>query len=276
MLTYVSDLATDRRLVDDYLDRMLRNPAVMAAGPVQEAVRYAVLGAGQRLRPLLALRTARMLGAECAGTLRAAAAVELIHSASLVVDDLPSMDNSPMRRDRPSTHVAFGEPVAVLAAFAMVALAARSLLEGELDDRELRAMVTFQRRLLGTLDCSSLIAGQALDVQLTGEVREGRLREISDLKTVPLFELAMRAGAVFADLRAGREEELLRFGREFGRAYQLVDDWMDGEVSDIAEVAEQLAAAAAGLKPFGVAARGLHEMVVYLHGKAFQTDHCHR
>src|SRR5438105_953760 len=98
MLTFASDIATDRQLVDDYLDRVLQPSAgAVSSGPVLEAVRYAVLGSGQRLRPLLALRTARMLNAECAGTLRAAAAVELLHCASLVVDDLPCMDNSPLR-----------------------------------------------------------------------------------------------------------------------------------------------------------------------------------
>lgn len=265
---FLSELEVDRKLTDNYLDRMLGG-SDGPAGPVQEAMRYAVLGSGQRLRPLLALRTARILGCECAGTLRAAAAVELLHCASLIADDLPCMDDSPMRRGRPSTHVAFGEPLALLASYSLIALAARSLMQGALSNEELRAMLHFQNRLLGTLDCGSLIAGQAMDLQLTGEARHRQLAHISELKTVPLFQLAMHAGALFAPDSRELEQPLDLVGREIGLLYQLVDDYLDGDDRDARALDRQLAAARGQVKVLGSRAHLLEDMLEFLYAKAF-------
>lgn len=265
--TLTSSLLADRALIEDYLDRMLAEPGGVAGGVALEAMRYAVLGPGQRLRPLLALRTARMLRAEVSGTLRAAAAVELVHCASLVIDDLPCMDNSTLRRDRPCTHVAFGEPVAVLASFAMIALAARCLLEGDLSDDELVRLVRYQRRLLATLDWSSLIAGQAMDLQLTGETRLRALAQISELKTVPLFQLAMHAGAVFAPVSVSTEAALDRFGREFGMVYQMADDYLDGDDRDWQALAAQFDRTRECARSFGADSDYLEDMLDYLHDK---------
>lgn len=272
---FLSELRLDRKLTDDYLDRLLANPAEQS-GPVQEAMRYAVLGAGQRLRPLLAYRTARILDLECAATLRAAAAVELVHCASLIVDDLPCMDDSPMRRGRPSTHVVFGEPVAILAAFALIALASRSLLEGDLDNTELRALVRFQTRLLATLDSSSLIAGQAMDLQLTGDTRLRHLAQISELKTVPLFQLAMHAGAVFCSPAERWDALLDSAGHHIGMLYQMVDDFLDGDEKDEQALAHQFARTNDLVKQFGPRTYLLNDMLEFLYAKAFETDRSHR
>jgi geranylgeranyl pyrophosphate synthase len=274
-----SELRTDRRLVNDYLDAVLAPRGGACGDPVLETIRYAVLGGGQRLRPLLALRTARMLGSQGEGTLRAAAAVELVHCASLVIDDLPCMDNSTLRRGRPCTHIVFGEPVAILASFAMVSMAARLPLEGlrgggEWEGNALR----FQTRLLATLDCGSLVAGQALDLQLTGEARQRKLSQISELKTVPLFQLAMHAGAVFAPASAAAiaEEQLDACGREFGLLYQALDDYLDGETHDARSLEEHFERVRSYLGSFRGDVRQLENMLDYLHGKALQTDHRHR
>lgn len=268
-----SDIEADRVLIDSYLDRLL---AAQGSGPVVDAMRYAVLSGGQRLRPLLSLRVARMLGSECVGTLRAAAAVELVHCASLIVDDLPCMDNSPLRRGQPSTHVVFGECVAVLAAFAMVALAARSLVDGELDDAETLRLLRFQKRLLRTLDCSSLIAGQALDVQLTGDVRTRELPAISELKTVPLFTLAFQAGAVFAAFGSEAEAILDVLGREFGMSYQMADDYLDGEDTDVARLAAQFERTRQIMRRCEGKTELLEDVLEYMYGKTLETNCSHR
>ena len=270
---FLSELRVDRKLTDDYLDRLLAGQGENG-GPVQEAMRYAVLGAEQRLRPLLAYRTARILDQEGEATLRAAAAVELVHCASLIVDDLPCMDDSPTRRGRPSTHIAFGEPVAILAAFSLIALASRSLLEGDLDNAALRSLVRFQRRLLATLDSGSLIAGQAMDLQLTGDARLRHLAQISELKTVPLFQLAMHAGALFT---AGEWDALLdQAGHHIGMLYQMVDDFLDGDGADEQALAHQFARTSDLMKQFGDRAYLLNDMLEFLYGKAFETDRSHR
>jgi len=272
---FLSELRVDRALTDEALDRLLAGDAV-TQGPVLEAMRYAVLGSGQRLRPLLAYRVARTLGRECAGTLRAALAVELVHCASLIVDDLPCMDDSPMRRGRPSTHVTFGEPVALLAAFSLIALASRSLLEGDLDHAELRALVRFQRRLLSTLDSGSLIAGQAMDVQMTGDTRSRHMAQISELKTVPLFQLAVHAGGLFAPSSPALDAQLDRLGYDIGMLYQMLDDKLDGEDCDETALREQFAVTAERVKQFGERSYLLADMLEFLYGKAFEKDRSHR
>jgi len=97
--------STDKQVVESYLQYVLRCKTMPDGGPVHEAMRYSVLGAGQRIRPVLALRVARMLGAQSGHVLRMAAAVELLHCASLVIDDLPCMDNEQERRVRPTVHI---------------------------------------------------------------------------------------------------------------------------------------------------------------------------
>ncbi len=268
-----SDIHADRVLIESYLDRLL---STQGSGPVMDAMRYAVLSGGQRLRPLLALRVARMLDGECVGTLRAAAAVELLHCASLIVDDLPCMDNSPLRRGQPSTHIAFGESVAVLAAFAMVALAARSLVEGDLDEGDTLRLLRFQKRLLRTLDCSSLIGGQAMDLQLSGEVRLRELPAISELKTVPLFQLAFHAGAIFAAISQEAEATLDALGREFGMAYQMADDFLDGEETDPLHLARQFDRARALMRECCGKTELLEDVLEYMHGKTIEAYRSHR
>jgi geranylgeranyl pyrophosphate synthase len=111
MMTYASiraGLDLDRCQVNQYLDRLLSCDGVRSNGIIQDAMRYAVFGSAQRVRPILALRVARLLGDSGELALRAACSVELLHCASLIVDDLPCMDDSPVRRDQPSLHVMFG------------------------------------------------------------------------------------------------------------------------------------------------------------------------
>lgn len=239
-------------------------------------MRYAVLGEGQRIRPILAIRVARAVGAEHRLTITAAAAVELVHAASLVVDDLPCMDDAEVRRGRPAVHRRFGEATAVLAAFALVALAARSVLDEDSDRATLPRLVAFERDLLATLDCSSLIAGQALDLGIDrGHVRFDSAG-VAALKTVPLFELAARAGLLFANVPAAARRELVQFGRDFGLAYQLVDDYLDGETEDLEPAASCLRVARGRLVRCGERARGLVELVDYLDARSRQENHGHR
>lgn len=248
-----STLLKDRREVTDELAALLPRES----GAVQSAMRYAVLGAGQRLRPMLALRVARAIGHVKNSTRSAGAAIELLHCASLIVDDLPCMDNDGMRRNRAAVHVEYGEATAVLAAFALVALAARSVAN----------QPDFQIKLLTTLDCTQLIRGQALDLELAGAGGNVQRAQVTDLKTVPLFQLAIEAGLLSAQTSERDREALFAFGREFGAAYQTLDDYIDGEVADPAVVDEQFSHARACLHLFGARARPLEELVENLNGK---------
>ncbi|MEO8661164.1 MAG: polyprenyl synthetase family protein [Bryobacteraceae bacterium] len=270
-----SSLHADRELVACELARLLDERTMPAGSPVHEAMRYAVLGAGQRLRPVMAVRVGRMAGAEAKYALRAAAAVEILHCASLVVDDLPCMDDEAMRRDRPAVHVQFGESTALLASFGLVALAARAVVQ-DVEKSQAARSVRFQIQLLKVLDCSGLIEGQALDLRLRGESRDAQRDCLTELKTVPLFQLAVEAGLAFGDAPARMKTGLRQFARDFGLAYQMTDDLLDGEESDPERLASQYDRVRQRLSPFGAAACGLEEMLDYLHAKADEKNYCHR
>ncbi|GIU80798.1 MAG: hypothetical protein KatS3mg005_4036 [Bryobacteraceae bacterium] len=230
-------------------------------------MRYAVLGQGQRFRPILALRIARLCGQENPHTLRAAAAVEILHCASLIVDDLPCMDDAAERRGQPSTHRAFGEATAVLAAFGLVALAARAVVEQPSLPAQLPHLVRFQTHLLRTLDVCGLCEGQDLDLR-AADCQRAQLRDcMNELKTVPLFELAARAGLLFTDPQSRLGRTLLAFSREFGRAFQLVDDYLDGEIPGFDPVEASLRRAELTLAPLAPANVELLELVEVLRAR---------
>ena len=241
-------------------------------------MRYAVLGSGQRIRPLLSIRTGRLIGGglKWSTTLRAGASVELLHCASLIVDDLPCMDNEQVRRDRPTVHVRFGEATAILAAFGLVALAARSLTELDGTGAERAMYIDFQTHLLKALDVGGLITGQSLDLALCGSERERSRALMTELKTVPLFVLSVRAGMLAAGFSAREEEALLEFGHRFGIAYQMTDDLLDGEQNNAEPVVAQLESARCCLRQFGNRSHGLEELVDYLHDRACQDNRNHR
>ena len=265
--SHTVSLESDRLAVDHHLTKLLCLEGPTDGGIVHEAMRYAVLGKAQRIRPVLSLRVARMFGAPEELTLSAAAAVELLHCASLIVDDLTCMDDDSFRRDRESVHVRYGEATAILAAFGLVALAARSVVEDPFMERHRLRMLDFQILLLRTLDCAGLIAGQAMDLNLSNTNCMVSACEISELKTVPLFTLAVSAGALFVDLDQNEQALLSCFGREFGLAFQMSDDLLDGEQSDTEPLREKLTTLRAAIAPFGGASRDLEELVDYLHAR---------
>jgi farnesyl diphosphate synthase len=266
-LSPTADLQSERLAVDSYLDQVLSLEGPGGSSSVHDAMRYAVLGCAQRIRPILALRVAHMVKAPAELALRLATSVELLHCASLVVDDLPCMDNSPYRRDKASVHVKFGEATAVLAAFGLVAFAARSILETSCHADYRPRLIEFQLAFLRSLDCSGLIAGQALDLQLPRSSSACASCEISELKTVPLFSLSVLAGSLLAPLDANEKALLNCFGRAFGLAFQMSDDLLDGELADAAPFEEKLFTLRAAIRPFGHAARSLEDLIDYLQAR---------
>jgi geranylgeranyl pyrophosphate synthase len=266
----VSPLYSDRETVEKFLTSLLHAPGAPTS-PFGEAMRYAVLGQGQRIRPILTLRIARLLGVENILTLRSASAVEILHCASLVVDDLPCMDNESLRRGSPCTHVAYGEATAVLASFGLVALAARLPVETPCPPAQLSNLIRFQTELLRMLDVSGLCEGQDLDLRVAGHDREALRSRVIELKTVPLFELAAAAGLLFTDPDSHTARVIRRFSRLFGMAFQIADDYLDGEIPSISTVEHHIAAARESLKPLAPAAHELEELLDYLHARCLTS-----
>jgi farnesyl diphosphate synthase len=194
-----------------------------------EAMRYAVLDGGKRLRPLLTLAAARAVAGatEVPGALRSACAVELIHAYSLVHDDMPCMDNDVLRRGKPTVHVAYGDAMALLAGDALQALAF-DLLTPE----DGSVPPTVQAQLCAALARAAghhgMAGGQAIDLAHVGlAMTEAALRDMHRRKTGAMLEVSVHMGALSAGANAATLACLARYAQAIGLAFQVVDDILD-------------------------------------------------
>lgn len=215
---YPADLLA---LVEGYLAGLDFAP-VAGAERLVAAMRHSLLAGGKRVRPVLLLATARSRGRDPAAVLPAAAALELIHTYSLIHDDLPAIDDDVLRRGRPSCHVAFGEDMAILAGDALFAEAFRLLLERQEGpcERVLRAAA----EVAAATGVAGMVGGQVLDV--TGAVADAEgLRRMHATKTGRLIEAAVVCGALLGG--AGDLSPYREYARELGVLFQIVDDILD-------------------------------------------------
>ena len=190
------------------------------------AMRYAVLGAGKRLRPLLVMAAAEAAGGHREAALRAACAVELIHAYSLAHDDMPCMDNDVLRRGKPTLHVQYGEAQAMLAGDAMQALAFDVLTPDEGVAPALQARLC--RLLARASGYDGMAGGQAIDLASIGKpLDEGSLRDMHRRKTGVLLQASVLMGAACGELSDAAWEALSRYGAAIGLAFQVVDDILD-------------------------------------------------
>jgi geranylgeranyl pyrophosphate synthase len=212
-----------RALVDGELDELIPSPATEPAR-LYEAIRWSVFGEGKRFRPALVFASGREFGSSDARLLRTAAAVEMIHTYSLIHDDLPAMDNDDLRRGRATAHKKFDEATAILAGDALQAMAFETIAEDELLDVELRL------RLIAELSAAAgqMVAGQQLDLEA-----EGKALSLSDIerihlgKTGALIRFAVRAGGLIAAVNTEEFDILTAFGEKLGLLFQITDDILD-------------------------------------------------
>jgi farnesyl diphosphate synthase len=226
-MAFLTELERVARLVEGRLDQLLGAP--MPAADLAQAMRYAVLGGGKRIRPFLLIHSARLFGVEEKAALDAACALECVHCYSLVHDDLPSMDDDAVRRGRPTLHIAFGEATAILAGDALLTLAFEILSDPRLQkDAGIRAELVLLLARAGGWQGMAL--GQALD--LSAE-RQGFSPEdvatMQALKTGALFRFACEAGAVLGRADASDRAALVAYASAFGQAFQLADDLLDAQ-----------------------------------------------
>jgi farnesyl diphosphate synthase len=216
-----------QRRIEHVLEQTL--PAVASPAPrLAEAMRYATLGGGKRIRPLLAYAAGELAGAAPATVDAAAAAVELIHVYSLVHDDLPCMDDDALRRGKPTCHVAFGEATALLAGDALQALAFDVLARSALPARGQACAVLAQ-----AAGIRGMAGGQAIDLASVGvSLSLPELETMHRLKTGALIGAAVRLGAMSGrPLSADEDRALVGYSRAAGLAFQVVDDVLDVEGS---------------------------------------------
>ncbi len=229
-MTFLERLDRVAGAVEGYLDRRLANSSVSPENArLGEAMRYAALGGGKRLRPFLLIESARLFGVSEEQSLPAASALECIHCYSLVHDDLPAMDDDALRRGRPTLHIAYDEATAILAGDGLLTLAFE-ILGGESahPDPAIRAELVLL--LAEAAGRRGMVQGQMLD--LASERRSFGPDEIAamqSLKTGALFRFACEAGAVLGRATPSERASLIAYASAFGQAFQLADDLLDAE-----------------------------------------------
>jgi geranylgeranyl diphosphate synthase, type II len=263
-------LRSRRDEVEQALARVLP-PEAGRLATIRDAMRYSLLAGGKRLRPVLALTAAETVAPadreSAALAMPAACAIEMIHTYSLIHDDLPAMDNDSMRRGKPTLHVVYGDGLAILAgdgllaeAFALLARAPDDTGRPELAARKLAAI----RRIADAAGPTGMVGGQAIDLQAVGHtvgpeaLDADGLKDMHARKTGALIRAATVAGAIMAGAPPARVAAVDRYASWLGLAFQIVDDVLDveGEVEDLGKTAGKDAAAGKPTYPslFGLSA----------------------
>ena len=226
-------------------------PAETFPSVIHQAMRYSVFAGGKRLRPLLVIAAAEVAGGPVDPVLPTACAVELIHTYSLIHDDLPSMDNSAVRRGRPTCHVVFGEAVAVLAGDALHALAF-DLLARTPPPVDPATVLRVTREIAASIGTGGMVGGQVLDLlaerrphlpEIPGWPAEAgaAVHDIHLRKTAMLITASVRAGALLGGADTATLDALTRYGQRIGLAFQIIDDVLDevGEATRMGKEAQQ-------------------------------------
>jgi geranylgeranyl diphosphate synthase type II len=221
-------LTQKREIVDKALEALV--PKAKSYPPrVFEAMRYSLFAGGKRVRPILAIASAEALGAKTSGLLPVAGTLELIHTYSLIHDDLPAMDDDDFRRGRPTCHKVYGEAMAILAGDGLLNMAFEALS----DPRRLRAippgrLVAIMREISLASGVFGMIGGQVVDMESEGkEVDFPTLEYIHTRKTGALIRASVRVGALYAKASEKRLKALTRYGEMVGLAFQIADDILD-------------------------------------------------
>ena len=247
-------LSDVQQQVELQLDEVLP-PVTLAPATLHEAMRYAVLEGGKRVRPLLVFAAGGLGAATPQSLAKAACAVELIHAYSLVHDDMPPMDNDVLRRGKPTVHVAYGEASALLVGDALQSLAFEVLADSGASDH----LVVRMLKVLGVASGSrGMAGGQAIDLQSVGvALQRDELEQMHRLKTGALLAASVELGALCAGVTDNRAlTALAEYSKAVGLAFQVVDDILDVEV-DSAALGKTAGKDAAANKPTYVSLLGL-------------------
>lgn len=211
-------------LVEEYLNECIEKSSYDEE-IVADAMRYSLQNGGKRIRPVLVLEFARLCGGDIVKALPFAAAIEMIHTYSLIHDDLPCMDNDDMRRGKPSCHKKYGEEYALLAGDGLLTLAFETLTKADLSDKQKISAVTVLSTHAGY---QGMIGGQTVDLMSEGKVISlDRLKLMDNLKTGKLINCAALLGCISADADKEKTDAAVNFTNALGLAFQIVDDMLD-------------------------------------------------
>jgi len=254
-VTVADASAIAAQLTDEVIDSLLTAPSGLEAR-VYEAMRYSALAPGKRLRPLLVLAGARLFGVAHRSALQVAAAIEMVHAYSLIHDDLPAMDNSDLRRGRPTCHKEFDDATAVLAGDGLLTMAF-----GVLSDPDTHGDPAVRCELVAALaqaaGSAGMVGGQMIDLLAEKQVLDiGAITRLQRMKTGALIAFSCEAGAVLAKAPADLRTPLRGYAHDLGLAFQIADDLLDVEGS-VADIGKPVGADAAAGKATFVSILGI-------------------
>ena len=212
------------KALDEYLPSEEKSPSI-----IYKAMRYSVFGGGKRIRPILTLATAELFKKDAESVLKAACGIELIHTFSLIHDDLPCIDNDDFRRGRPSSHKVFGEAIALLAGDALLVsgfdLIIRNSEVKEIKKQSILKLIKETSFHIGT---ENMLGGQVEDITLNNKnITKADLIKLYMKKTAALICLSIRAGAILSGAKQSHLKALTKYGENIGLAFQIIDDMLD-------------------------------------------------
>ena len=227
---FTERMEQDRALIEDYLSKAFASEPRYA--DLQEAMEYSLLAGGKRVRPVLTLETCRMCGGDPMTALPFACAVEMVHTYSLIHDDLPAMDDDELRRGRPTNHVVYGEAIAILAGDALLTAAFCHLTRAQLTAGQVAAAVACLAQAAGS---AGMVGGQALDMAGEGRALDREeLELLQSLKTGALICAAAELGCIAAGGSGEQRKQVRIYAQALGRAFQIRDDMLDVTSSEAA------------------------------------------
>jgi geranylgeranyl diphosphate synthase type II len=225
---------------------------------LNKAMRYSVFSGGKRIRPIIVIESAVACGGSLKDALPAAVAIEMVHTYSLIHDDLPAMDDDDLRRGKPTCHKVFGEANAILAGDALLTLAFNIVAENMKPATGIKIIEELSR----SSGAEGMVAGQALDMESQGRAKNRTMREkIGVLKTAKLFSAAAKIGALAAGASAKEVKALGCFGLDFGLSFQIIDDSIDGDSADRMRADSLVRKAEDDLRMLGKRADRLKEII---------------
>ena len=221
-------LENDINIIDKALDEYLP-PEESPPSIIHKAMRYSVFGGGKRIRPILTLATAELFRRDTESVIKTACGIELIHTFSLIHDDLPCIDNDDFRRGKPSSHKVFGEAIALLAGDALLVsgfdLITKNSEVKEIKKQSILKVIKETSFYIGT---ENMLGGQVEDISLKNEdVTKADLTNLYMKKTVALISLSVRAGAILSGANQRQLRALTKYGENIGLAFQIIDDMLD-------------------------------------------------
>lgn len=214
-----------KKLIEQKLDEYM---PVQYPEKIWESMRYSVLAGGKRLRPILCLEACRIISGSYENAVPTACAIEMLHSQSLIHDDLPCMDNDDYRRGKLTNHKKFSESTAVLAGDALLSFAPQIIIQKTPESVAAQTVLKVLEEFLVSAGAEKLIAGQVVDIDSEGkQIDKKTLTFIHENKTGALFKLSIRAGAILGNADEKMIQALTMFAEKFGLAFQIMDDILD-------------------------------------------------